>query len=250
MSIFITGGHYQSNNYMNTIQVGVINMTNSPRDSLNPLLFGIVVALASLLMVTSWFQSDMAPSYGTGGSGGGGGSGGLLVCPPVCPDADVDVAEAAEAGNATMMTNQTSDGNTGVEFLSIQTAQSGSISQINATAYALELNNVSDSTIMFSDRPERIVEAVSTSDFVGNWTTGPNSFAADAPNDALIVEDTRTGQLDTAVIELFDPVYDTTSNTLTYTIMAENGTSINLPNEFGQVTLLIDMHFGPSPADG
>ncbi|MGA7370596.1 MAG: hypothetical protein WBX01_15820, partial [Nitrososphaeraceae archaeon] len=50
----------------------------------------------------------------------------------------------------------------------------------------------------------------------------------------------RTGQLDTAVIELFDPVYDTTSNTLTYTIMAENGTSINLPNEFGQSVTVID----------
>jgi hypothetical protein len=99
-------------------------------------------------------------------------------------EADVDVAEAADSGNATaMMTNQTSDGNTtGVEFLSIQTAQSGSISEINATTSTLEMSNVSDSTILFSDRPDRIVSSVSTSDFIGNWTTGPNSFAADAPN--------------------------------------------------------------------
>jgi hypothetical protein len=30
---------------------------------------------------------------------------------------------------------------------------------------------------MFLDRPNMIVEAVGTSDFVSNWTTGQNSFA-------------------------------------------------------------------------
>ena len=46
-----------------------------------------------------------------------------------------------------------------------------------------------DSTILFSDRPNRIVTSVSTADFICNWTRGPDSFAADAPNTALIVED-------------------------------------------------------------
>jgi DNA-binding beta-propeller fold protein YncE len=140
------------------------------------------------------------------------------------------------------MTNQTADGNTtDVQFLSIQTAQSGSLSQINATAYELELNNVANDTIQFSDRPNRIVETVSTSDFVGNWTAGLNSFAADAPNDALIVEDTPTGNLETYVMESFSPVYDTNTNTLTYTIVAENATSVGLPEEFGQTVLVIDV---------
>ncbi len=129
---------------------------------------------------------------------------------------------------------------TDVEFLSIQNAQSGSLSQINATAYTLELNNVSNKTIMFSDRPERIVESASTSDFIGNWSTGVNSFATDAPNDALIVENTQTGQLETAIIESFDPVYDIATNSLTYTIMTDNATSIGLPREFGQALLVID----------
>jgi hypothetical protein len=75
--------------------------------------------------------------------------------------ADDDVAEAAQAENATMAgtTNQTtSNGNvTDVQFLAIQNAQSGSLSQINLTAYTLELRNVSDSTVLFSERPERIV---------------------------------------------------------------------------------------------
>ena len=158
-------------------------------------------------------------------------------------DADIDVYEAEEAGNptTTMMTNQTTNGNmTGVEFLNMQTAQSGSLSQINATAYTLELNNVANETIQFSDRPNRIVETVSTANFIGNWTTGTNSFSADAPNDALIVEDIESGDLNTAVIESFAPVYDIATKSLTYTITAENATSINLPVEFGHSILVID----------
>ncbi|HZD36448.1 MAG TPA: hypothetical protein VE130_14690 [Nitrososphaeraceae archaeon] len=124
--------------------------------------------------------------------------------------------------------------------MAIQSAQSGSIPQINETAYTLKLNNVADNTIQFSDRPNRIVEEVSTSDFVGNWTTGTNSFSSDIPNDALIVEDIQTGNLDTVVIESFNPIYDIATNSLTYTIMAENGTSMNMPSEFGQSVLVID----------
>jgi hypothetical protein len=97
--------------------------------SLNPVVFGPVIALASVLVVTLWFQSDMTLSYGTGGSGGGGGSGGLLVCPPYCSDADIDIDEAVEAENTTMAgaTNQTTtNGNiTDIQFLAIQNAQSG-----------------------------------------------------------------------------------------------------------------------------
>jgi hypothetical protein len=162
----------------------------------------------------------------------------------VCCGIVMDVAEAAQVGNTTITTNQSSNENiTEVEFLSIQSAQSGSISQINATAYTLELSNVSNGTIMFSDRPERIVETVSTSDFVRNWTAGPNSFSADAPNAALVIKDKQTSQLDTAIIELFDPKYDMTTNTLTYTVMTENGTTIYLPREFGATIMIIDTTF-------
>ncbi|HZD35845.1 MAG TPA: hypothetical protein VE130_11635 [Nitrososphaeraceae archaeon] len=184
-------------------------------------MFGVVVALASILVVTTLFQHVIASEnwHGTG---------------------DIDVLEDAQTGNMTI-TNQTINGNnTEVEFLSIQSAQSGSITQINATTYTLELNNIVNRTILFSDRPERIVTTVSTSDFVGNWSTGQNSFSADEPNDALIVENNQTGKLETAIVESFNPVYDTTTNKLTYTIMAENATSMNLPSEFGQSVLVID----------
>ena len=87
-----------------------------------------------------------------------------------------------------------------IEFLAIQTAKSGSLSQVNETAYTLQLNEVSLQTILFSDRPERIVQFISTADFIGNWSTGQDSFSSDAPNDALIVENNETGNLETVIV--------------------------------------------------
>ncbi|MGD1837809.1 MAG: hypothetical protein ACPKPY_07100, partial [Nitrososphaeraceae archaeon] len=94
-----------------------------------------------------------------------------------------------------------------IKFFAIQHAQSGSISEINETVYSLELNDVSDKTILFSDRPDRIVKSISTTDFIGNWSVGEDSFAVDPPN-AVLVVDEREGQQDITIVELFNPVYD------------------------------------------
>lgn len=130
---------------------------------------------------------------------------------------------------------------TGATFLFIQGAESGSVSEVNATTSTLELTDVSDKTILFSDRPDRIVASIDTADFIGNWSTGANSFAVDPPNAALVVDDDVEQRHDLALIELFNPEYDSEANTLKYDIVAENGTSIGgLPGEFGQSTLVID----------
>jgi hypothetical protein len=71
---------------------------------------------------------------------------------------------------------------------------------------------------------------------------GPNNFAVDPPNAVLILDDVEQRQ-EVAVIELYNPEYDPQANTLKYDIIAENVTttsSINLPGEFGQSTLVID----------
>jgi hypothetical protein len=167
------------------------------------------------------------------------------------------VAEAENATTATTSgaaTNETTtttaaasparNNMTGATFLFIQHAQSGSVSEVNATTSTLELSDVSDKTIMFSDRPDRIVSSIDTTDFIGNWSTGPDSFAVDPPNAALVVDDEEQRQ-DIAVIELYNPEYDSEANTLKYDISAENATattttSIDLPSEFGQSTLVID----------
>ena len=127
------------------------------------------------------------------------------------------------------------------QFLSIQHAKSGSIFEDNVISYTLELNNVSDRTILFSDRPARIVTSVNTSDFIGNWhwSVGPKSFNADPPNAALIVGE--EGNQDIMIVELTNPVHDPTAKTLKYDVVLENTTSTDIPNEFGQSTLVIDV---------
>ena len=67
---------------------------------------------------------------------------------------------------------------------------------------------------------------------------GPGSFRADPPNAALIVED--EGNQDIVFVELTNPVHDPTAETLKYDIIPENATSLELPNEFGQSTLVIN----------
>ena len=125
------------------------------------------------------------------------------------------------------------------KFFAIQHANSGSLSEINTTSYSLELNDFSYKTILFSDRPDRIVSSVSTTDFIGNWSVGENSFAVDVPN-AMLVVDEIEGKQDIAIVELFDPIYDSDNKTLKYEVTPDNATSINVPGEFGQITLFID----------
>ena len=124
-------------------------------------------------------------------------------------------------------------------YLAIQHAPSGSINEINSTSYMLELNDISDKTTLFSERPNRIFTSMNTSDFVNNWTAGPDSFTIDPPNAALIVID-DVEEDNMVVVELLDPAYDTGTNTLRYEATALNGTSIDIPSEFGQAELVID----------
>ncbi|HEX5977457.1 MAG TPA: hypothetical protein VFY68_09280 [Nitrososphaeraceae archaeon] len=102
---------------------------------------------------------------------------------------------------------------------------------------------MTDKTILFSDRPDRIVGSANTTDFISNWSIGENNFAVDPPSAVLIIDDEVEQRQDLGVIELFDPEYDPEANTLKYYITAVNATtttSINLPGEFGQSTLVID----------
>lgn len=125
------------------------------------------------------------------------------------------------------------------EFISIQNAQSGSISEISTNTYLLKLNDVSDKTILFSDRPDRIVKSVSTENFVDTWNIGADSFTLDPPNAVLIVDELEEQQ-DIAILELFNPVYDEDKKILSYEITPDGETSVELDDEFGQSTMVID----------
>ena len=177
---------------------------------------------------------------------------GVLLLVAVAVSSSLLLMPAAKIVSATTTpsgANETDSSNnmTGATFLFIQSAQSGSVSEGNATTSTLELNDVSNKTIMFSDRPDRIVVSIDTGDFIGNWSTGVNSFVVDPPNAALVVDDEAELKQDLGVIELYNPVYDSEANTLRYDIVSENGTSIDgLPGEFGQYTLVIDNAGGDS----
>ena len=123
------------------------------------------------------------------------------------------------------------------KFIAIQEAQSGSISKINSTTYSLQLNDVADRTILFSERPNRIIVTQSTQDFIGNWSIGADSFGVDPPNAVLVVDEKQ--EQDSITIELFNPVYDADKKILNYEIRIETPTIISL-REFGLSTLIID----------
>ena len=125
------------------------------------------------------------------------------------------------------------------KFFAIQHAQSGSLSEINETTYSLELNDVSDKTILFTDRPDRIVKSISTSNFIGNWSKGEDSFAADAPNAVLVVDKQEGKNQEMVIVELFNPVTDVDNKALKYNIIQDSPVFIDL-SDFGQSTLIID----------
>jgi hypothetical protein len=93
---------------------------------------------------------------------------------------------------------------------------------------------------LFSDRPDRFVTSLPTSNFVGNWTTWPNSFQSDPPNAALVLDE--PSEQDVTVIELYSPLYDEDNKTLQYDVIpVGNKLSIDTPSEFQQSTLVIDV---------
>ncbi len=102
-------------------------------------------------------------------------------------------------------------------------------------------------TIYFSDRPERIVGAVPTADFLKGLGVLP-----DKPPNAALVGKFRAEQ-EVAVLELIEPRYDAEAGTLVYGAEVlegcegENLTPVlaeqvaeRLPAEFGPAALFID----------
>ncbi|MGD1837003.1 MAG: hypothetical protein ACPKPY_02960 [Nitrososphaeraceae archaeon] len=130
------------------------------------------------------------------------------------------------------------------QFLSLQHAQSGTISEINATFYKLELNQVSDETIEFSERPDRIIKTISTEEFITEcWSLEiPNNYQINPPNADLIIHDNKLNTQMDFIIEIFNPVYDKDENTLMYDFkLLSNATTLaDLPKEIGKTNLFID----------
>jgi hypothetical protein len=112
----------------------------------------------------------------------------------------------------------------------VQTAHSTS-----SDGTTLTLNEVTPSTLYFSDRPQRIVGHMATNDFVELWAEGDNSFEEDPPNAVLAFLEPGDQAPEDAVVVIRQPRLE--NGHLLYSIETLEGT---VPAQTGPVTLFID----------
>jgi hypothetical protein len=101
------------------------------------------------------------------------------------------------------------------EFLFVQSFESGSIAPKDGAegTYTVTLQHGLGQTLYFSDRPERIVGAAPTPQFLDGL-----GFSPDNPPNAALVIGSDDGGTDIAVVELTNPTYDEASSTATYDV--------------------------------
>jgi hypothetical protein len=119
---------------------------------------------------------------------------------------------------------------TTVEDMFVQTA-----SGVRTDGSSMTLLGLTPHTIHFSDRPERIVGHLTTDRFLGWWSEGDDSFAADPPNAVLAWGEPGTDAPDEAVVVISDPAK--TEDGLRYRIETLMGT---VPAQAGPCVLFID----------
>lgn len=107
------------------------------------------------------------------------------------------------------------DGQQFPKMLFLQSYQSGSIvpKADEAGTWTLTLEHGLGQTVFFTDRPDRKVGITPTEDFLKGM-----GFAPDNPPNAALLFKNERGDEDVSVVELFNPTFDTATNTTTYDI--------------------------------
>ena len=116
------------------------------------------------------------------------------------------------------------------ESMFVQTARG-----ITSDGTTLTLRDVTPSTLFFSDRPQRVVGHMTTTDFVELWGEGDNSFEADPPNAVLSFVEPDADAPDRRRDR--DQEADLTDGQLSYSSMSSKEPFRTKP---GPVTLFID----------
>ena len=116
------------------------------------------------------------------------------------------------------------------ESMFVQTAQGARCGE-----GILTLKGVTPSTLYFSDRPQRVVGHMATTDFVALWGEGANSFASDPPNAVLSFLEPGDEVPEDAVVVISAPRLE--GGDLSYSVDLLDG---DLPVQAGPVTLFID----------
>ena len=98
----------------------------------------------------------------------------------------------------------------------------------------LTLIGVAPTTLMFSDRPQRVTGHVPTEEFLDSWGDGDDSFADDPPNAVLSIfsED----EVNDVVVVLRDPALD--ADRFSYQVDILDG---EIPASGGASSLFIDV---------
>ncbi len=116
-----------------------------------------------------------------------------------------------------------------IDFLFVQNATA-----MNYSNGKLTLIGVNAATIMFSDRPDRVVAHMLTTDFIPYWSEGKDSFLSNPPNANLSIF--GKGEVIDVVVELTNPVLK--GKDLTYDVKILKG---KIPSKGGLCSLFIDI---------
>lgn len=116
------------------------------------------------------------------------------------------------------------------EALYVQSAQG-----VTSANGSMTLQGLAPATLMFSDRPERIVGHLSSAQFVEGWGDGDNSFVEDPPNAVLSFLASGEETPEDVVVTLTSPRLD--GETLTYDVNVLEG---KMPDATGPCSLFID----------
>jgi hypothetical protein len=110
-------------------------------------------------------------------------------------------------------------------FLFVQSADGGTL-----TDSVLLLSGVSETTVWFSDRPERRAGQTSTASFIESWGDGTDSFTGDPPNADFTCE--VNGETVNRVVTLLDPILEGDDLSYATTIVP----SVSGENDSGDIT--------------
>jgi hypothetical protein len=138
--------------------------------------------------------------------------------------------QTIEAGRFQMADTQMIEQLEAEQSMFVQTAHG-----MTSDGQTLTLEGVTPSTLYFSDRPQRIVGHMATTDFVDLWGEGDNSFEEDPPNAVLSFLEPGEDVPSDTVIVIRMPRLE--NGQLSYSVQTLEGI---LPAQAGPVTLFID----------
>jgi hypothetical protein len=124
-----------------------------------------------------------------------------------------------------------------VEYMFAQTAANVAIDGDNR----ITLTGVGETTLWFSDRPDRLVGHIPTSEFVASWSKGDDNFSEDPPN--ALLSSFEDESVNDVVLILSDPKLN--NGDLSYAAEVTEG---DLASSTGPASLFIDQIGRPMTA--